>query len=218
MEYDAGFFDDVYEERDGDPWGYWESEYEREKFERTLATLRTRLSPDGTATVLDVGCGNGAKTKRLVEAYPHADVLGVDVSERALETARERVPSATFRQDEVEQFFAQTDRTFDAILDVECLCYLAADRSVTELQSVATELSGALADDGVFVSTHVHMPRGVGPAIGQGRTARVVRTIFETAFGRLGRERYDGRKTVALDEGEPEAQPYEIWTFEQRTP
>lgn len=218
MEYDAEFFDDAYEERDGDPWGYFESTYEHEKFVRTLSALRTRLSADQSATILDVGCGNGAKTERLVEAYPDADVLGVDVSERALETAQERVSAGTFRRAEIGDFLAATDRTFDAILDVECLCYLAADRSVTELQSFATELSGVLVDDGVFVSTHVHMPRGVGPPIGQGRTARVVQAIFETEFERVGRERYDGRKTVALDEDEPEEQPYEVWTFEPWTP
>lgn len=47
--------------------------------------------------VLDLGCGTGVPTARqLTEAG--LDVLGIDLSARMVELARQRVPSATFRR------------------------------------------------------------------------------------------------------------------------
>lgn len=47
--------------------------------------------------VLDLGCGTGVPTARqLTDAG--LDVLGIDLSARMIELARQRVPSATFRQ------------------------------------------------------------------------------------------------------------------------
>ncbi len=138
--------------------GFWESEYEAQKYDRTIAPVRDRRSSDEIGSILDLGCGNGAATATVADAFPDADVTGVDVSERALATARERAPDPTYRRADVLEFVAETDRTFDVVLDIECLCYLAADHSVTRLLQFADDLRD-LAEDGLFVSTHVHMPR-----------------------------------------------------------
>lgn len=206
-------FESLYEEGDGDPWGFYESDYERRKYERTIAALADRRPPGAVESILDLGCGNGAATKLIADRYPDADVVGVDIAETALETARERAPEATYERADIGEFVRRTDRTFDAVVDLECLCYLAADHSVTEFIEFADALRGILAPDGWFVSTHVHMPRGDEVTIEQAGTARTVRTALETAFERVGRERYVDRKQVALDPDEPAEQPYEVWTF-----
>ena len=211
-------FESLYEDGDGDPWGFYESEYERRKYERTIAALSARKPPESVETILDLGCGNGAATKLIAERYPDADVVGVDIAEPALETARERAPEATYERADVVEFVRETDRTFDAVVELECCCYLAADRSVTDLLEFADALRDGLASDGCLVSTHVHMPDGGDPSIEQERTARTVRTVFETAFERVGRERYVDRKRVALDPDEPAEQPYEVWTFRRAEP
>jgi ubiquinone/menaquinone biosynthesis C-methylase UbiE len=73
--------------------GEWGSRVEGDPWERFLEELAGRLG-DG-ARVLDLGCGNGAKTARLA---PRFDVVGVDLSEEQLRLARATVPEATFLQ------------------------------------------------------------------------------------------------------------------------
>lgn len=46
--------------------------------------------------VVDVGCGPGALSARLAEAFPSCELLGVDPDPDLLEAARRRVPSASF--------------------------------------------------------------------------------------------------------------------------
>ena len=61
--------------------------------------------------MLDLGCGNGAKTARLAARF---DVVGVDLSEEQLRLARAAVPDATF----VQADFAELDfpaGSFDAV-------------------------------------------------------------------------------------------------------
>ena len=48
-----------------------------------------RLPLDGSETVVDVGCGTGRLTERLIERLPHGRVVAVDQSGTMLATARE---------------------------------------------------------------------------------------------------------------------------------
>jgi 2-polyprenyl-3-methyl-5-hydroxy-6-metoxy-1,4-benzoquinol methylase len=55
---------------------------------------RLRSLGIASGTVADLGCGSGQVAARLVQAG--YSVLGVDISSAFIETARRRVPSATF--------------------------------------------------------------------------------------------------------------------------
>ncbi|MFB6206035.1 MAG: trans-aconitate 2-methyltransferase [Haloglomus sp.] len=216
MAYDRDFFEDVYAEGDGDSWGYFESDYERRKAERPLAALRDRRPPGTVERIVDLGCGNGAKTAHLVEAYPDAEVVGVDLSAEALAVAREEVPGATFEQADMVEWVedAAAEGSVDAVYAVGALHYLCAQESVTDLLAVADDLREALAPDGLLVAAHNHMPRGGGPTFVQERSVATLRTVLETAFETVGRARYDAEKTTALDPDEPASQPYEVWAME----
>ena len=66
-----------------------------------FAPLAERLldlvSPQPGERVLDLACGTGAVTRRLVErTAPGGEVTGLDPSEPMLAVARETVPAATF--------------------------------------------------------------------------------------------------------------------------
>lgn len=80
--------------------GEWGERVEGDPWERFLEELAGKL-PDG-ASVLDLGCGDGAKTARLARRF---EVVGVDISEEQLRLARAAVPGATF----VQADFAQLD-------------------------------------------------------------------------------------------------------------
>jgi ubiquinone/menaquinone biosynthesis C-methylase UbiE len=86
--------------------GEWGDRVEGDPWERFLEELAGRL-PDG-ASVLDLGCGNGAKTARLARRL---EVVGVDISEEQLRLARAEVPGATF----VQADFAELDMPAESL-------------------------------------------------------------------------------------------------------
>ena len=56
---------------------------------KVLARVQLR----GNETVLDAGCGTGLLTEDLLQALPEGQVIGVDLSENMLRTAREHLAS-----------------------------------------------------------------------------------------------------------------------------
>ena len=71
-----------------------------------FAAERTRPARDLVARVplghprlvYDLGCGPGNSTEVLIEAFPQAEVIGIDKSPAMLEQARVACPSAAFEQ------------------------------------------------------------------------------------------------------------------------
>jgi ubiquinone/menaquinone biosynthesis C-methylase UbiE len=96
-------------DRLADRFAAWGEAIEGDPWERFLDELTARLG-DG-ARVLDLGCGAGAKTKRLAERL---EVVGVDISEAQLELARASVPQATFLQGDFTGL-ELPDESFDAV-------------------------------------------------------------------------------------------------------
>jgi ubiquinone/menaquinone biosynthesis C-methylase UbiE len=93
----------------GARFGEWTAKIEGEPLERFLDELFDRLP--AAARVLDLGCGDGQKTKRLAERF---EVVGVDLAEEQLRLARSAAPAAAFvRADFVDLEFA--DASFDAV-------------------------------------------------------------------------------------------------------
>jgi SAM-dependent methyltransferase len=80
----AARFERLYE-ASCDPWDYLGSEYEREKYQDTLAAM-----PAGAlARVLEVGCSIGVFTELLAPRC--AELVAIDFAPRALELAAERL-------------------------------------------------------------------------------------------------------------------------------
>ena len=101
------------------------------KFGRICALVREQLPCEA---FLDAGCGDGRYLAALAADLP-ARRAGVDLSERILETARQRV-EADYRQGSIEALpFA--DREFDLVLCTQVIEHvLDADGAVAELARV----------------------------------------------------------------------------------
>ena len=100
----------------------WLASIEGEPWERFAEELSGRL-PEA-ARVLDLGCGDGAKAKRLAE---HFQVVGVDISKEQVQRARAQTPEATF----VQADFAEIDfpaEAFDAVVALYSIMHLPRDR------------------------------------------------------------------------------------------
>ncbi|MFJ2256783.1 class I SAM-dependent methyltransferase [Streptomyces sp. NPDC087844] len=101
------------------------------------------LLPDGAGTLLDVACGTGTVTRRLLSAG--LDVTGADAAYGMLSRAAERVPGRVVHADARQLPFP--DGSFDAVSAIWLLHLLDdADRVVAEAARV-------LRPGGVLVTT-----------------------------------------------------------------
>ncbi len=138
------YFDDLYA-RDPDPWGFRTRDYERAKYQHTVAALEGRRFRRG----VEVGCAIGELTALLAPSC-HA-LLGVDVAEAALEQARQRnaeTPHVTFARMALPQ--ERPAGRFDLIVLSEVLYYFSRE----DLGQVAGWVLQALEPEGVILLVH----------------------------------------------------------------
>jgi SAM-dependent methyltransferase len=65
----------------------------------TLPVASERMR--GRRKIIDIGCGTGLRTRYIAKNNPHAKVLGIDISDKMLELARERsegIPNLSFQE------------------------------------------------------------------------------------------------------------------------
>jgi 2-polyprenyl-3-methyl-5-hydroxy-6-metoxy-1,4-benzoquinol methylase len=114
-------------------------------------TLASSIPEKGK--VLDVGCGNGIISMNLGNwGY---DVLGIDVSDKAIENARtkNKLPNVKFMVKSAEELIAEGPQ-YDAIICSEVLEHLHQPSALVKTIRVA------LKETGIFIVT---VPNGKGP-------------------------------------------------------
>jgi trans-aconitate 2-methyltransferase len=82
--------------------------YSRFEDERTrpAADLLGHVALEAARFVVDLGCGPGNSTELLARRFPAARIVGIDTSGAMLAAARERLPSITFEQRDIEEWTA----------------------------------------------------------------------------------------------------------------
>ena len=130
-------------------------EYKRfadiKRLEFIIETLKKHIPEN--AVVLDVGCGNGI-ISRGIGAHGFS-VLGIDVSEKAIEKARSltHIPNVKFDVVSAEQLVAD-GKKYHAVICSEVLEHL------NQPEKLLSVLFRTLTDDGVLIVT---VPNGKGP-------------------------------------------------------
>jgi ubiquinone/menaquinone biosynthesis C-methylase UbiE len=114
-------------------WAGFQRERNFTRLTEALDRLERESFPKPPARVLELGCGNGMSSCLLM-ARKGYEVHGVDISETAIAWAKERFTesalSGSFRQGNVcaMPFFAE--RSFDVVIDGNCLhCLIGNDRT-----------------------------------------------------------------------------------------
>jgi len=135
------YFDNLYAES-SDPWSFETSEYEREKYERTLGVLAER---GRYRRVLEAGCSIGVFTAILAPLCD--ELLAVDVSEAAVAAARERLSGSPHVRVERRTLPEEMpEGPFDLVVASEVLYYWPEDVMLAALGGFEEELApgGAL--------------------------------------------------------------------------
>ena len=164
------------------------------------------------AQVADVGCGHGASTLLLAEAYPASTVVGFDADEGSIDAARKRAADAGLS--ERVHFEVASATTFDGTYDLVCFfdCLhdmgdpigacahvreqLFPDGTLMIIEPFAgddladnlTPVGAAYYGFSTLLCTPSSLSQDVGAALGaQAGEARLRATVTEAGFGSLRR-------------------------------
>jgi predicted TPR repeat methyltransferase len=141
---DREYFDELYA-RSYDPWDFETSEYERNKYERTLSVLTRRRY----RRALEVGCSIGVFTAMLAPVCD--ELVAVDVSEKAITIARERLADFPNVRIELRTLPEETPQgPFDLIVASEVLYYWPEDVMLSSLR----RFEEVLAPSGSLLAVH----------------------------------------------------------------
>lgn len=99
--------------------GYWTAATrDPDEAGRNLVSALLEQVATDPDDVLDVACGMGATTAELAATFPDASVVGTNISDRQLESAREEAPGCAFLlMDATDLHFP--DGSFDLVVCVE---------------------------------------------------------------------------------------------------
>ncbi|MCC3775908.1 trans-aconitate 2-methyltransferase [Streptomyces sp. UNOB3_S3] len=161
-------------------WNAWQTSWDRqqewylpdreERFRVMLDMVEAFAGPE--PRVLDLACGTGSITARLLERFPGATSVGVDLDPALLAIAR-----GTFEGDERATFVTADLKdprwttglpydTYDAVLTATALHWLHTE----PLRALYGQLAGLVRDGGVFMNAD-HMPDPATPRINQAERA-----------------------------------------------
>ena len=138
------YFETLYSQSE-DPWNFETSDYERGKYARTLESLNGRHF----RRALEMGASIGVFTAMLASYCD--ELLAVDVSEKAVAAARERLSG--FRHVEIQRRTLPEEMPegqFDLILASEVLYYLTREEMLAALRAFERELEPG----GVLLAVH----------------------------------------------------------------
>jgi MPBQ/MSBQ methyltransferase len=99
--YDSGMYSplvqEYYEYSDFHNYGYWfpQTDSQREASENLVDVL-VGFMPNQSGTILDVACGMGASTQRLLRTYAPSEITGINISEKQLTTCRTKAAGCQF--------------------------------------------------------------------------------------------------------------------------
>ncbi|QJD95069.1 methyltransferase [Mucilaginibacter robiniae] len=138
------YFNDVYQAHD-DPWNFEASEYERGKYQTTVAALPKPLYQQ----VFEIGCSIGVLSQMLAPKCQH--LLSVDIADAPLLKAKHRLqnfPQVTVQKMTVPHEFPE--QQFDLILMSEVGYYLA----LPDLKKLQQQITDHLQVGGHLLLVH----------------------------------------------------------------
>jgi trans-aconitate methyltransferase len=150
------YFDEIYLRQD--PWYFFSSDYEQEKYLRQIRLIKEhlRMPPN---EILELGCAEGAHTLLLANKFPDAYITGIDISTHAINKARSNLKSYPqvnlIEADIADSLKVIKTRKFDLIIFSETVYYMGATLSVCQLFTFFTKLVERLTKRGILCMANI---------------------------------------------------------------
>ncbi len=205
----------------GTDWAGWQQSWDRqqewympdreERFRVMLDMVEALVGPK--PRILDLACGTGSITDRVLKRFPEATSVGVDLDPALLAIAEgyfagdERVTFVTADLKDLDWTARLPHDSYDAVLTATALHWLHSE----PLTALYGQLAGLVRDGGVFMNAD-HMIDGTTPRINAAeRAQRHARMDLEKAAGVL--DWADWWALAAKDPvlAEPTARRFEIY-------
>ena len=109
--------------------------------------------------ILEVGCGEGSMTERIVKTYPEATVAAIDISPRAGRLFRGDASTVTFRQETVESVVIREPASFDLVVLCDVLHHVPIEAREALLSAINQSLApggSLLFKDWVISANPIH--------------------------------------------------------------
>jgi 2-polyprenyl-3-methyl-5-hydroxy-6-metoxy-1,4-benzoquinol methylase len=140
----AGYFRDLYA-ASSDPWNLGCSEYERQKYQATLAAMPERRFRNG----FEIGCAIGVLTRLLAQRTDN--LLAIDIEDVALQQARSHCADlANVRFEQMKIPGQWPEQEFDFIILSEVLYYLSPE----DITEISTKCRIGCAENAVVMLVH----------------------------------------------------------------
>lgn len=144
--------------RKEDPWGYRIGGYERKKHERQIEAIKRHCA--NPRNVLEIGCAEGVHTVMMAKEFPKARIVGVDISQVAIERAKKNCDGCgniRFIEGDVLKLLKQAglrDDRFDVIVQSGSLPFLVPRLTMeNNLVRYFRHMMGLLTNSGIFVTS-----------------------------------------------------------------
>ena len=135
-------------------WQHWVNRWERmqerylvDRAERFAVMIRlVRVTQPSISRVLDLGCGPGSLTLQFLEAFPKAEIIGIDLDPTLLLLGRAQLTKFGERANLIEadlresSWLQSVSVPFDAVISATALHWLASEQLATLYGHVAQVL------------------------------------------------------------------------------
>ena len=115
----------------------------RDERTQPAVDLLSRIPTFAPRRVADLGCGPGFSTELIARLFPHAEIIGVDHSEKALQMAQARLPGIQFEKLDIGQWTPV--KPYDLIFSNGALQWLPNHRHLVPKLLSSVEKDGFLA-------------------------------------------------------------------------
>jgi 2-polyprenyl-3-methyl-5-hydroxy-6-metoxy-1,4-benzoquinol methylase len=157
-----------------------------------------KFIPEGTKTVLDVGCADGTVTLALAEMYPEIEFTGIDYNKDFIEIAKQKAVDKTnvkFENVFLRERLANPER-FDVVLFCSVLHeFFTYGEGISTIVKALADAHEMLKPEGTLIirdmvlydymaTSDLWLPKIIGKVRAKGEVADLI-TDFEKYFGEI---------------------------------
>lgn len=138
-----------------DPWNFWSSKYESKKYYQQIAAIKSFVQP---CKILELGCSTGAHTEKILQEFPDAEIVAIDISEKAVEIAKRNIgvrSNVKFIISEMSHFLSKNTEQFDAIFWSEGFDELSKTYTFDRFYSLIDDLYNSTSNQAILCISHI---------------------------------------------------------------